>query len=41
MLALHIALICSTTLSFDQVHIKHEQPQVLSPDSSVTTDTIH
>jgi len=33
LLALHIALICSTTLSFDQVYFKHEQPQILSPDS--------
>jgi len=29
MLALHISLICSSTLSFDQVHIKHNQPQNL------------
>ena len=36
----HIALICSATLSFDQVHFKHEQSQVLSPDSHVTIGTI-
>jgi len=36
LLALYIALICSTNLSFDQVHFKDEQPQVLSRDSHVT-----
>jgi len=40
LLGLHIARICSTTLSFDQVYFKHKQPQVLSPDSHATTDTI-
>jgi len=39
--ALHISFICSATSSFDQVHIKLEQPQVLSPDSHLTIDTIH
>jgi len=34
------ALICSATVSFDQVHFKHEQPQVLSPDSHVTIGII-
>jgi len=38
---LHIALICNTTASFDQVNITHEQPQPLSADSHVTIDTIH
>jgi len=38
MLALHISLICSITLNFDQVHIKHEQ--VLSPHSHIAIDTI-
>jgi len=33
LLASHIALTCSTTLSFDQVHFKHEQPQVRLSDS--------
>jgi len=32
------SLICSITLNFDQVHIKHE---VLSPDSHETIDMIH
>jgi len=41
LLAVHIALIFSITLSFDQVHFKYEQPQVLLPDSQVTIDTIH
>ena len=41
MLALHISLICSITLSFDQVHIKNNQPQDLSPNSHPTIDTIH
>jgi len=40
LLALHIALICSAALSFDHVHFKREQPQVLSPDSNVTIGTI-
>jgi len=40
LLALHIDLICSTTLNFDQVHIKHQRPQVPSPDSQVTIGTI-
>jgi len=40
MLLAHTALICSTALSFGQVHFKHEQPQVLSPDSHVTLGTI-
>jgi len=40
LLALHIALICSTTLSFDMAHFKHKQPQVLSPDSHATIGTI-
>ena len=40
LLALHIALIRSTTLSFALVHFKHEQPQFLSPDAHVTTGTI-
>jgi len=26
LLALHIAFICGATLTFDQVHFKHEQP---------------
>jgi len=39
--ALHIVLICSTTLSFDQVQIKHDQSQVFSPDSHVTIGTMH
>jgi len=34
LLALHMALICnSTTSSFEQMHFKHEQPLVLSPNS--------
>ena len=37
--ALHIALICSTTLNFDQMHFKHQQPQV-QPDSLATVGTI-
>ena len=40
LLALHIALICTTTLSFDQVHVKHEQPQAFSADLHVTIGTI-
>jgi len=40
LLALHIALICSTSLSVDQVHFKHKQTQVLSPDLHVTIGTI-
>jgi len=40
LLALHIALICSTTLSFDQVHFKHKQPQVFSTDLHVTIGMI-
>jgi len=40
LLALHIALIGSTTLNFDQVHFKHQQPQVFSPDPHVTIGTI-
>jgi len=34
--ALHMALICnSTTSSFEQMHFKHEQPLVLSPNSHI------
>jgi len=40
LLALHIALICTTTLSFDQVHVKHEQTQAFSADLHVTIGTI-
>jgi len=40
-LALQIFFICSASLSFDQVHIKHDQPQDLSHDSHVTIDTIN
>jgi len=39
-IVLLIALICSTTLSFDEVHFKHEQPQVLLTDSHATIGTI-
>jgi len=36
-----MALICnSTTSSFEQMHFKHEQPIVLSPNSHVTIGTI-
>ena len=41
LLALHIALISSTTLSFDLVHSNTINQQVLSADSHVTIDTIH
>jgi len=41
MLALHISLLCSILLSFDQVRIKHNQPQDLSPNSHPAIDTIH
>jgi len=41
MLALQTSLICSITLSFDQVRIKHNQPQNLSPNSHPAIDTIH
>jgi len=41
MLALHIPLICSITLSFDHMHIKQDHPRILSPNSHVTIDTIH
>jgi len=40
LLAIHISLICSTTLSFHQVHFKHEHPQVLTPYSQVIIGTI-
>jgi len=33
LLTLHVTPSCSITLSFDQVHFKHVQPHVLSPDS--------
>jgi len=36
LLALHIAVICNiTTSSFEQMHFKHEQPIVLSPNSHI------
>jgi len=41
MLGLHISVICRIALSFDQVHFKHNQTQILSPDSHVTINTIH
>jgi len=41
LISLHISLIFSIPLSFDQVYIKHKQPQVVSPDSRATIDTIH
>jgi len=40
LLGLYKTFICSTTVSFDKVHFKHEQQQVLSPDSHVTIGTI-
>jgi len=36
-----LGLIRTTTLSFNQVYLKHEQPQIRSPDSHVTIGTIH
>jgi len=41
LLALHIALIYSTNLCFDQVHFKQKRPQVLSSDSHETVGAIH
>ena len=37
---MHTYYICSIIVSFGQVHIKHAQPQVVSPDSHVTMGTI-
>jgi len=36
----HIALICSATFNFYQVHFKNEQSQVFLPDSHVTIGMI-
>jgi len=40
LLALHIALILSTTLSFDQEQFKHNSYNGFSPDSHVTISRI-
>jgi len=40
LLALHIPLICSITLSFGQVHVKRQQPHVFSPEPHVTIGMI-
>ena len=35
-----LAPLLTVSYATDQVHFKHEQPQVLSPDSHVTIGTI-